>query len=96
MCWLKTMHKHERNVESREQNDNVCCLTVSSLLFKLSCSLTLFDICCISYPINLSTVKIDVFGNIAEVLVERSDHGAKGGARVKLDHSSTKVDEIAI
>ena len=38
-------------------------------------------------------VKIDMLGNIAEVLVRRSDHGEKGGSGVALNNPGTKVDD---
>ena len=41
-------------------------------------------------------VKIDMLGNIAEVLVERSDHGAKGGSGVMFNNPDTEVDNIAV
>ena len=70
--------------------------TLSGLLFKLPCSLTFFNVCCMSYPPKFSTVKSDVLGNIAETLVERSDHGAEGGSGVVLNKPDAEVDDIAV
>ena len=41
-------------------------------------------------------MKIDVLGNTAEVLVNRSDYGANGEYGVSLNNPDTTVDEIAV
>ena len=69
---------------------------MSGLLFKLSCSLSLFNVYCIGYPVNFSIVKIGVLRDIVKVFVKSSDYGEKGGSGVVLNNPNTKVDEIAV
>ena len=47
-------------LDSGEETDKVYFLPVSSLMFKLHCSLTLFNFCCIGYLIFISTVKHEI------------------------------------
>ena len=89
-CGGKKFGQTIKRLGSGEETDDACFLPVSSLLSKLLYSLTLYDVCCTGYAVNFSTVKNDVLGNIAEVLVKRSDHGAKGGSGVVFKSPDTK------